>query len=149
MYCLENISNITGIEAWPWNAVTPSVLYTFRHTMKASSFNFSGKPVVLLVKELTGQAECGLEHTEAGPIYQLSLTWETADASPEVLEQVSALENEPFHFVLFTEDGSRKLVYNWNGIGKLIARDEMSGEDRTITLSIAFRSRIPLLTLIP
>lgn len=115
--------------------------------MKASSFTFTGSPIPLSVKELTAQAGCSLEHSDAGPIYENTLSWETDGVSPEVLEQISDLEASPCHFVLETEDGFRKLIFNWGGIGKIIARDTSSGEEHTLTPSLTFRSRMPIITI--
>lgn len=148
MNCSELIADIISIKAYDFKNVSLALPYTHDMTVKASSVIFSGLPVILSLKENSGEARCVLNSNEAGDIYQNSLSWQTDDTEPETLQQISALTTGRTHYLITTYGGARKLLYNWCGIGRTRLEGSISGSTETIGASFSVNSRFPILTLL-
>lgn len=148
MNCSELVQDIIRIEAYDFKNVSLALPYTHEMTVKASSVIFSGTPVVLSLKENSGEAHCVMSTNEAGDIFQNSLSWKTDDTQPETLQQVSSLTYGRIHYLITTYGGVRKLLYNWCGIGRTRQEASISGTDETLAMSFSVNSRFPILTLI-
>mgnify|MGYP000030141055 FL=1 len=148
MNCSELIADIISIKAYDFKDVSLALPYTHDMTVKASSVIFSGLPVILSLKENSGEARCVLSSSEAGDIYQNSLSWQTDDTEPETLRQISALTTGRTHYLITTYAGTRKLLYNWCGIGRIRLEASLSGSSETIGASFSVNSRFPILTLL-
>lgn len=148
MNCSELIADIISIKAYDLKNVRLALPYTHDMTVKASSVVFSGVPILLSLKESSGEARCVLSVNEAGDIYQNTLSWQTDDTEPETLQQISALTTARMHYLISTYGGARKLLYNWCGIGRTRQEASISGSTETISMSFSVNSRFPILTLV-
>lgn len=148
MDCLEFISDIIKIEAYDFKDVILSVPFTHDMVIESSSVNFSGTPVVISMKENSAEARTTLSTNDAGDLYENTLSWKTNDNLPGTLRQVGSLSASRNHYLITTYGGTRKLVYNWIGIGRTKPDASISGNEETIGMSFKVTGRIPILTLL-
>ena len=148
MNCLELITDIIKIEAYDFKEITLSVPFTHDMAIESSSVSFSGTPVVVSMKENSAEARTTLSTNDAGDLYENTLSWKTDDNLPETLRQVGSLSASRKHYLITTYDGTRKLVYNWIGIGRTKPDASISGSEETISMSFKVSGRIPILTFL-
>lgn len=149
MNCIEHISNIVRIEAYPLADISISIPYTILLIVPASAVIITGTPVdVLLKQDDSAEANCGLVRDDGGSFFSNSLSWQTDGAGQGILQQISDLVARSYHYIIYTYDGTRKLVYNWCGLGKAIYENRMTGGDESLSVSFSIKSRFPILTIV-
>lgn len=148
MSCIELISDIVKIEAYDLKNVSLLIPFTHDMVIQSSAVSFSGTPIVLSLKENSAQARSTLQKSEAGDLYQNTLSWQTNDNQTETLRQAGTLSAARSHLLLTTYGGTRKLIYNWCSLGRTLPDASISGTDETIAMAFSITSRFPILTLI-
>ena len=148
MDCLEFITDIIKIEAYDLKDVNLSVPFTHDLAIRASSVSITGVPIVVSLKQNSAEARTSLSTSDAGDLFENTLSWQTDDNLPETLLQVSSLSASRKHYIITTYGGIRKLVYNWIGVGRTKPDASISCSEETIAMSFKVNGRIPILTLL-
>lgn len=149
MNCIEHISNIVKIEAYPLSDISVSMPYTISLRVPASAVTITGTPVgVLLKQDDSAEANCALVRDDGGSLFSNSLSWQADGTGQGVLQQISDLVAGSYHYIIYTYDGTRKLLYNWCGLGKTIYENRMTGGDESLSVSFSIKSRFPILTIL-
>ena len=149
MNCIEHISNIVRIETYPLGDISVSIPYTISPKVPASAVTITGTPVAVLLKQDdSAEANCALVRDAGGPLFSNSLSWQADGDSQGVLQQINDLTAGSYHYIIYTYDGTRKLLYNWCGLGKATYENRMTGGDESLSVSFSIKSRYPILTIL-
>lgn len=149
MKCIEHISNIIRIEAYPFSDISISIPYTISPILPVSAVTITGTPVAVSLKQDdSAEANCSLVRNAGGSLFTNTLSWRPDGVGPDVLQQINDLVGGSYHYIIYTYDGTRKLLYNWCGLGKAIYENRMTGGDENYSLSFSIKSRFPIMTIV-
>lgn len=149
MNCVEHISNIIKIEAYPFSDISVSIPYTISLIVPASAVTITGTPVAVSLKQDdSAEANCSLVRDAGGSLFSNSLSWRSDGVGTDVLQQINNLVGGSYHYIIYTYDGTRKLLYNWCELGKAVFENRMTGGDESLSISFSIKSRFPILTIV-
>lgn len=142
--CTEQPLEIVRIEAYPLDAITIPRQFTHQRVIESSKVIVKGEPVKLSLREQSATSGCTKAEDRSGPYFNISLSWQTDDTSDEAISQLSPLETNPHHYIIYIYGGQRRLLYNEDGFASSFANTQTTDEE-TATVSLSYISRIPIL----
>lgn len=148
MNCIEKIGNIAKIDAYSYDHI--SIPFSYINTLQLSQTAVSilGQPEEVIFQENSASSTCSDQDSASGKIYTNTLTWQTDENDTEVYEQISRFISLPYHFIITTFDGEKKLIFNWFKAGKITQNQDIKEGGVTFRLNYSGKSLIPILTLI-
>lgn len=148
MNCLEILTDIIRIEAYKLKDIYLLIPFTHSMTLLSSCINISGTPERIFMKENSAESRCVLSTGEAGDLYENSLSWQAEGNGAETLRQIGLLSASRMHYIITSYDGTRRLLYNWCGMGRTLPDQSVSGNEGTAAMSFKVSSRMPVLTIV-
>ena len=148
MNCIEKIGNIAKIEAYSYDQISIPFSYINSLQLSQTAVSISGQPEKVIFQENSASASCSDQDSASGKVYTNMLTWQTDENDSEVYDQISRFISLPYHFILTTFDGEKKLIFNWFKSGKTNQNQKKKKKKKIIRLNYSGKSLIPILTLI-
>lgn len=148
MNCIEKIGNIAKIEAYSYDQISIPFSYINSLQLSLTAVSISGQPEEVIFQENSASATCSDQDSASGKVYTNTITWQTDENDSDVYDQISRFISLPYHFIITTFDGEKKLIFNWFKSGKTTQNQEIKEDGKNFRMNYSGKGLIPILTLI-